>query len=72
MTRILYLCDRSYYCANSLMCKQNGGECDHTGQKEHSRTGIRPKDDIWNDDRFEMETDMNVDYYVEKEINDEP
>lgn len=65
MATVFYLCDHNYPCENSLFCSLNGGECDHTPQKQHSRTKIRPKKDIYEDTRFEPVYDnfrKSVDY----------
>lgn len=72
MIEILYLCDHKYECANSLFCKLNGGDCDHTVQSSHSRTGIRPQYDIVLDERFEQVRESEyVMAYIEKETKDE-
>lgn len=69
MRDILYLCDHGYYCANSLFCELNGGDCKHTVQKEHSRNKVHVTD-ISTDDRFEKIV-KNVDpvtyAYIEKD-----
>lgn len=52
MTDIYFLCDHGYYCANSLFCELNGGDCKYTGQQKHSRNGVHITD-IHTDIRFE-------------------
>ena len=73
MPNVLYLCDHDYYCANSLFCELNGGDCKHTVQKEHSRNKVYVTD-ISTDDRFEkvVKTEDPLTYaYIEKEIANE-
>lgn len=69
MPDILYLCDHGYYCANSLFCELNGGDCKHTGQQKHARHAMHIKD-ISTDERFKKvvrTTDPLTYTYIEKE-----
>ena len=68
MPNVLYLCDHKYDCANSLFCELNGGDCMHTGQRNHSRNNIHITD-ISTDLRFEkmpQATDPLRYIYIEK------
>ena len=73
------MCDHDYYCANSLFCELNGGDCKHTVQAKHSRNKIVVSN-IEKDDRFKPistgryydDERVGVDIcYIEKEITNE-
>lgn len=72
------MCDHDYYCANSLFCELNGGDCKHTVQAKHSRNKTVVHD-VEKDERFErvpnyddIFKDWQDSYaYVEKEITNE-
>ena len=35
----VYLCDRMKSCRDRIGCSRNGGECRHTQDREHAKTG---------------------------------
>lgn len=70
MPNVLFLCDHDYYCANSLFCELNGGDCKHTCQSEHSRNKIifEPRHNFEKDERFEQVLNSVYGHtYIEKE-----